>query len=54
MKAQNLILLITIVLSTTARAQDAKEIPVTSEIERVTVFLQNAQIIRKKNGNFNK
>lgn len=32
-------------------AQDIKEIPITSTIERVTVFLQNAQIIRKADTN---
>lgn len=47
MKKSILILLAIIALWATAKSQDANEIPVTSEIERVTVFLQNAQIIRK-------
>ncbi len=47
MKKTILTLLTMIALLATAKAQEVKEIPVASSIERVTVFLQNAQIIRK-------
>ncbi|MDX1943670.1 MAG: mucoidy inhibitor MuiA family protein [Saprospiraceae bacterium] len=47
MKKRILILLSLISCLIIANAQEAKETPVTSSIERVTVFLQNAQIIRK-------
>lgn len=44
---KNYLPLLLLLLPIFIKAQDVKEIPVTSTIDRVTVFLQNAQIIRR-------